>query len=111
MVTFSARPYAPRMSSSSQRVIALLVLLVAGVVSLPVVAYFFDGQGSENWIIPIELLVMALLGAVVGRALPGLAGEGATGVRAMVVGAIVGVVASFVGVVLFFLLISGFDGA
>ena len=99
------------MSTSSQRVVALLVLLVAGVLSLPVVAYFFDGRGTENWIIPIELLAMALLGALVGRTLPGLAGAGATPGRAMVVGAITGVVASFVGVVLFFLLLSGFDGA
>ncbi len=99
------------MSPSAQRVIALLVLLVAGVLSLPVVAYFFDDRGTENWIIPIELLVMALLGAAVGRVLPGLAGAGATPVRAMVVGAVAGVVASFVGVVLFFLLLSGFDGA
>ena len=99
------------MRTSSQRAIAVLLLLVAGVLSLPVVAYFFDGQGTENWIIPIELLVMALLGAVVGRALPGLAGAGATPGRAMVVGAITGVVASFVGVVLFFLLLSGFEGA
>jgi len=99
------------MRTSSQRAIAVLLLLVAGVLSLPVVAYFFDAQGTENWIIPIELLVMALLGAVVGRALPGLAGAGATPGRAMVVGAITGVVASFVGVVLFFLLLSGFEGA
>ena len=99
------------MSTSSQRVVAVLGLLVAGVLSLPVVAYFLDDQGTENWIIPVDLLVMALVGALVGRALPGLAGAGATPLRAMVVGAISGVVASFVGVVLFFLLLSGFDGA
>ena len=78
MVGRSMRPYAPRMSTSSQRVVALLLLLVAGVLSLPVVAYFFDDQGTENWIIPVKLLVMALLGALVGLALPGLAGAGAT---------------------------------
>lgn len=99
------------MSTSSQRIIALLVLLVAGVLSLPVVAYFFDGQDTENWIIPIELVAMALIGAVVGRVLPGLAGASATPGRAMLVGAVTGVVAAFVGVALFFLLISGFDGA
>lgn len=87
------------------------MLLAAGIVSLPVVAFFFDGQGTENWIIPLTLLVMALLGAVVGRVLPGLAGREATLRRASVVGALTGVVMVIVGVVLFFLLLSGFDGA
>ena len=105
------RAYAPRMGTSSQRVIAVLVLLVLGVMSLPAVAYFIDGEGSENWIVPVQLLVMALFGAIVGRALPGLAGANPPPGRAMLVGAIVGVVASLVGVVLFFLLLSGFDGA
>jgi hypothetical protein len=95
---------------SGQRVVAVIVLLVAGVLSLPVVAYFFDGQGSENWIVPVQLLVMALLGAVIGRAL-GLAGPHATATRSAVVGAVTGVVCAIVGVVLFFLLLSGFDGA
>ncbi len=99
------------MSSGAQRVLALVLLLVAGVLSLPVVAYFFDGQGTENWIVPITLLVMAVLGAVVGRLLPGLAGAGATPRRALVVGALTGVLMVIVGVVIFFLLLSGFDGA
>ena len=99
------------MSSGAQRVLALVLLLVAGVLSLPVVAYFFDGQGTENWIVPITLLVMAGLGAVVGRLLPGLAGAGATPRRALVVGALTGVLMVIVGVVIFFLLLSGFDGA
>ena len=99
------------MSSGAQRVVALVLLLVAGVLSLPVVAYFFDGQGTENWIVPITLLVMAVLGAVVGRLLPGLAGAGATPRRALVVGALTGVLMVIVGVVIFFLLLSGFDGA
>ena len=99
------------MSSGAQRVVALVLLLVAGVLSLPVVAYFFDGQGTENWIVPITLLVMAVLGAVVGRLLPGLAGAGAAPRRAVVVGALTGVLMVIVGVVIFFLLLSGFDGA
>ena len=99
------------MSSGAQRVLALVLLLVAGVLSLPVVAYFFEGQGTENWIVPLTLLVMAGLGAVVGRLLPGLAGAGATPRRAVVVGALTGVLMVIVGVVIFFLLLSGFDGA
>ena len=99
------------MGTSSQRVIAVLVLLAAGILSLPLVAYFLDDQGNENWIFPVQLLAMALLGALVGRALPGLAGAEASSSRATLVGAGVGVVAAIVGVVLFFLLLSGFDGA
>jgi hypothetical protein len=95
---------------SGQRVVAVIVLLVAGILSLPVVAFFFDGQGSENWIVPVQLLVMALLGVLVGRTL-GLAGPHATTTRSAVVGAVTGVVCAIAGVVLFFLLLSGFDGA
>ena len=98
---------------SVQRILAIIVLLGLGVLSLPVVAYFLDdqGQGSENWIVPVQLAAMAVLGALVGRLLPGLAGAGASGTRAAVVGAVTGVVCAVLGVLLFFLLLSGFDGA
>ena len=97
--------------SGVQRVLALVILVVAGVLSLPVAAAFFDGEGSENWILPVQLAGMAVIGAIVGRLLPGLAGAGATTSRSTWIGAAVGVGAALVGVVLFFLLLSGFDGA
>lgn len=95
----------------AQRAVAVVVLLVAGILSLPVSAFFFDGEGSENWILPVALLAMAVLGAVVGRLLPGLGGAGASVARSAWIGAVVGVVASLAGFVIFFLLISGLDGA
>ncbi len=95
----------------SQRWTALLILLVLGILSLPVTAYFFDGQGTENWIIPIAVLLMAILGAIVGSMLPGLAGGGATQQRGALIGAAVGVAMLVLGVVVFFLLLSGFNGA
>jgi hypothetical protein len=99
------------MSPTAQRWIAVLILLVLGIFSLPVTAYFFDEQGTENWIIPIALVGMAALGAVVGSLLPGLAGASASRRRGALIGAAVGIGALAVGVVLFFLLISGFRGA
>ena len=63
---------------AGQRWTAVIILLFLGIFSLPVTAYFFDGEGSENWIIPVAVLLMAVLGAVVGSMLPGLAGPGAT---------------------------------
>ncbi len=95
----------------AQRLAALVILLVLGVLSLPVTAALFDGEGSENWILPVQLAAMALVGAVVGRLLPGLAGADADRTRATWIGVLVGVVAAVVGVVLFFLLLSGFGGA
>jgi hypothetical protein len=89
----------------------VLLLLAAGILSLPVVAYFLDGEGQENWIIPVQLVAMALLGAVVGTLLPGIAGESATPARARLVGALVGIAMGVLGVLIFFLLLSGFDGA
>ena len=94
-----------------KRVVAVVVLLALGVLSLPLVAYVLDGEGTENWILPVQLLLMAVVGAVVGRLLPEVAGEGATPRRAVVVGALVGVGAAVLGLVVFFLLLSGLDGA
>lgn len=96
---------------SVQRVVAVVALLVLGVLSLPVVAFFLDGEGTENWIIPVVLLLMAAVGALVGRTVPAVAGEGASPRRALVTGALLGVGAAVLGLVLFFVLLSGFGGA
>ena len=93
------------------RILAFLVLLVAGVLSLPVSAAFLDGEGSENWILPVQLGGMAVIGALVGLASPSLARESATTARRVVFGALLGLLAALIGVVLFFLLLNGFDGA
>jgi hypothetical protein len=98
-------------SVAGQRWGAVLILLVLGVLSLPVTAYFFDGEGSENWIIPVAVLLMAVVGAIVGSVLPGLAGPGASSGRGAAIGAAVGVGMLVLGIVVFFLLLSGFDGA
>jgi hypothetical protein len=95
----------------TRRIVALLVLLVLGVLSLPLVASFVDSDGAENWILPVALVLMALVGALVGRVVPTLGGAEASRRRGMVVGALLGLGAAVVGVVLFFLLISGLDGA
>ena len=93
---------------TGQRVLAVLLLLVAGVMSLPISATFLDGEGNENWIVPAQLAGMAVIGAVAGLLLPGLARDGASGRRAAWTGAIVGVCMAVVGVAIFFVLLSGF---
>jgi hypothetical protein len=94
-----------------QRVAAVAVLVVAGIASLPLAALFLDGEGTENLIVPAQLAGMAVVGAAVGLLLPGLAGARATSRRAAWTGALVGVGMAVVGVLLFFLLLNGFDGA
>ena len=96
---------------AGQRWTAVLLLLVLGIFSLPVTAYFFDGEGTENWIIPVAVLVMVVLGAIVGSMLPGLAGSGASQQRGALIGAALGVGMLVLAVAVFFLLLSGFDGA
>jgi len=96
---------------AGQRWTAVLVLLVLGIFSLPVTAYFFDGEGTENWIVPVAVLLMAVLGSIVGSMLPGLAGSGASQPRGALIGAALGVGMLVLGIVVFFLLLSGFDGA
>jgi hypothetical protein len=91
------------------RLLGWLVLLAAGLLSLPLAAYALDDQGTENWILPAQLGGMAVVGALLGVALPGFL-AGSTRRRALV-GAAYGVGAAVVGVLLFFLLLNGFSGA
>ena len=99
------------MTRAAQRVVGIVVLLVLGVLSLPAVAFVIDGEGAENWIIVVDLVAMAAVGAAVTIALPGLAREGATTGRRAMTGAWWGLLAAAVGVVVFWLLLSGFGGA
>jgi hypothetical protein len=99
------------MSRSAQRVVGIVVLVVLGMLSLPVSAYALDDPGTENWIVPVQLFVMAALGAAVTVGLPGLAREGASTGRRALTGAWWGLLAAFVGVVVFWFLLNGFRGA
>jgi hypothetical protein len=99
------------MSLTLQRIAGVLVLLAAGIVSLPVAAALFDGEGTENWIVPVQLLAMAAIGAGVCQVVPALAREGATRGRRALTGAWWGLLAAFAGVLVFFVLINGIRGA
>jgi hypothetical protein len=94
-------------TTGSQRPIALALIVVDGFISLPVVAAVLDGESTDQLIIPVQLVVMAVLGAVVGYALPGLAGAGSSRPRSAAVGAVVGVVAALVSAAVFALLLGG----
>ena len=54
---------------------------------------------------------MAVVGAVVGFLLPGLGGASSTTRRSMWLGVGVGLLFAVLGVLFFFLLLNGFDGA
>ncbi len=45
------RPYDPAM----KRALAVVAILVAGILSLPLAALPFSSEGSENWILPVAL--------------------------------------------------------
>ena len=93
-------------SPRTQRPLAVVLLLVAGVLSLPVVAAFLDGESTDQLIVPVQIALMVLVGALVGYALPGLGGS-TSRVRGAVTGVVVGVVAAVIGVAVFFLLLGG----
>ena len=99
------------MGLTLQRLAGVLVLLAAGIISFPAAATVFDSQGTENWVIPVQLLVMAAIGAGVCLVVPALAREGATRGRRALTGVWWGLLAAFAGVVVFWLLISGVRGA
>lgn len=95
---------------TAQRVAAIALLLVAGVISLPLSALVLDGDGTENLIVPAQLAGMALVGALVGARLPGLAGADAGRRRSAWTGAAVGVAMALLAVAFYFVVISGIGG-
>ena len=98
-------------STGLQRVVGAVLLLTAGMASLPVAAYLLDGQGTENWIVPAQLAAMAAIGAAVTVALPALARDGAPTGRRARTGLWGGLLAAFAGVLVFWFLINGLTGA
>jgi hypothetical protein len=94
-----------------RRAAALLVLLVLGVISLPLVASVLDGAGTDNLILPVQLGLMAGVGALAGWAVPSLGGADATRRRGILFGALIGLGAGVLGLVVFFLLLNGISGA
>jgi hypothetical protein len=99
------------MSRAAQRVVGTVVLVVLGMFSLPASAYVLDDPGTENWIVPVQLFAMVVLGAAVTIGLPGMAREGASTGRRALTGAWWGLLAAFAGVVVFWFLLNGLRGA
>ena len=99
------------MSPAAQRVVGIVVLLGTGIYSLPVVASVLDDEGTENWIVPVQLLAMAAIGAALTVALPAMARDGASTGRRAMTGTWWGLLAAVLGVLLAWLLVSGFSGA
>jgi hypothetical protein len=99
------------MSRAAQRVVGTVVLVVLGMFSLPLSAYVLDDPGTENWIVPVQLFAMVVLGAAVTIGLPGMAREGASTGRRALTGAWWGLLAAFAGVVVFWFLLNGLRGA
>jgi len=91
--------------SGVQRGVAVVLLLLAGILSLPVIAAFLDGGSTEDLIVPVQLAVMAVVGAITGYLLPGIAGHGSSSARGALVGAVLGVAAALAGIVVFTLLL------
>ena len=92
-------------NAGTQRTIALVVLVVTGLLSLPVVAAVADGDSTDQLVVPLQLLLMAVEGGVVGYLLPGLGGAGSTRGRSAAVGVVIGVVLALVSLAVFYLLL------
>lgn len=92
------------------RIFALaLLMIVLGAFTLPLSALFLDGsETGENLIIPVALVISCVIGAVL--AVPVLE-QDVPALRRALIGAGLGLLGLVVGVVVFFLLLNGFDGA
>jgi len=91
--------------SGVQRGAAAVLLVLAGILSLPVVAAFLDGGPTEDLIVPIQLAAMAVVGAITGYLLPGIAGRSSSSARGALVGALLGIAAALAGIAVFTLLL------
>ena len=92
-------------ADGTQRTLAIVVLVVLGLLSLPLTAAFADSGSTEDLVVPIQLVLMAVVGAVVGYVLPGLGGAGSTKGRSAAVGVVLGLVLALVSVAVFYLLL------
>src|SRR4051794_31584645 len=92
-------------SGSGQRVVALVLLVIVGALSLPVSAAFLDGDSTEDLVVPVQLIVVTLLGALAGYLLPGLGGPASSRRRSALVGVVVGLVSALVSIAWFSLIL------
>ncbi|MCR1784692.1 hypothetical protein KVF89_19270 [Nocardioides carbamazepini] len=89
--------------------VLVVVLVLVGCAALPLSALVLDGSDTgENLIVPVQVLLTTASGALLGRAL--LDRERPVRQR-LLLGAGLGVVGALVGIVGFFLLLNGIDGA
>ena len=89
-----------------QRIVLVLVSLVAGWFALPLSALLLD-QVLEGGLLVVALVAAAAVCAGAGALLPDAAGAGASRARGAVLGAVLGLVVTLVSVVVLFVLISG----
>ena len=94
----------------SRRVVVIVGLVVLGIVLLPMTAAVID-YVNENLIAPVHVALMLGAGALVWTRVPGLASADSSTARRVGVGAAVGFGAALAAYVVFFLLLSGLDGA
>lgn len=96
----------------AQRIFAVILLTFTGFLSLPLAAWVLDGRPvTQALIIPLQLLVMALVGALLAWWSPALARPGDAMRRRLLTGAAWGVLAGVIGMLGLWFLLNGFGGA
>lgn len=93
-----------------KKFLGIVILIVAGAMSLPTSAMFFDGPATENYVLPIAMGASVLLGVVVAQVLP-LAAEGASRGTKALVGGLWGLAGMAVGLAFFWFALNGLTGA
>ncbi|MGK2875744.1 MAG: hypothetical protein ACSLEW_08900, partial [Nocardioides sp.] len=81
-----------------ERAFGLIVMAVAGLLSLPISATVLDQAGPDGLILPAQLVGMAGFGALVSWQIPGVVGEARSVGRRAWVGATLGVGFALLGV-------------
>lgn len=99
-----------RPPSRSRRLVAVVLLVLLGVFTLPLVALVIDTI-DENLVAPVHVALVLAAGIGTWTFVPGVAAPDMPTSRRIAVGAAIGFLAAITAYVVFFLLLSGFSGA
>lgn len=89
---------------------AVVVLVLLGVLSLPLVALVVDTI-DENLIAPVHVGLVLAAGIATWTLVPGVAAPGMPTSRRIALGAVVGFLSALTAYLVFFLLLNGLSGA
>ncbi|MFS0886788.1 hypothetical protein [Aeromicrobium sp. 179-A 4D2 NHS] len=102
--------YSPSERRGYRRVAIAGVLMLLAIGLLPATAAVLD-EVAEDWVLPVYVVVMLVIGALMWAFLPVVVGETRHVAHRALVGACAGLACAAVAMLVFFALLNGYSGA